>query len=102
MHRDLLFAYGLGEGRPSSWRERLGPHAYPSPSQMVGEQLRWAAAHGFLDRVRLLLANGVDPDTRGCHPVYGSQSSFALAVHSGHSEIADLLRAAGAENNVKD
>lgn len=101
-HLELLFSFGLGEDGPSPWRDRLGPYAYPSPTAMLGEQLRWAADHGYTDRVRLLLGRGVDPDTLGYHPNYGSQSAYALAVRAGHGEIATALLDAGASGGDVD
>jgi hypothetical protein len=89
-HLELLFSYGLGEDRPSVWRDRLGT-GYPTPEEMLGEQLRWAADHGYTDRVRLLLDHGVDPDSRGYHPIYGSRSAAELAAASGHDDIVALL-----------
>lgn len=95
-HLRLLLAHGLGTEVDSPWRRRLGD-AYPTPAQMLGEQLRWAADHDLPERVRLLLDHGVDPDTRGYHPTYGSQTAYRLAVLAGHREIAALLAAAGAQ-----
>lgn len=96
-HLELLFEFGLGTDVDSPWRARLG-HTYPSPRQMLEEQLRWAAAHGMVDRVRLLLAHGVDPDGRGYHPVYGDRMALTLAVDAGHREIARELVQAGANS----
>jgi hypothetical protein len=89
-HLELLFAYGLGIDRPSVWRDRLGP-GYPTTEEMLGEQLRWAADHGFTERVRLLLDHGVDPDNRGYHPIYGDRSAAELAAAAGHDEIVGML-----------
>lgn len=97
-HLPPLFAHGLGQDRPSPWRDRLGT-AYPSPAEMVGEHLRSAAASGFTDRVRLLLAHGVDPDTRGYHPIHADRTPYELAVHVGHAAIAALLAEAGARTD---
>ncbi|MGW5363534.1 ankyrin repeat domain-containing protein [Actinopolymorpha pittospori] len=94
-HLELLFQFGLGTDVDSPWRARLG-HTYPSPTGMVEEQLRWAAAHGMVERVRLLLAHGVDPDGRGYHPAYGDRTALALALGSGHREVARELVRAGA------
>ena len=63
--------------------------AYPSPEQMVGEHLRTAAQHGFDERVRILLEHGVDPNTRGYHPILGDQSAYEVAVRSGHDRGGD-------------
>jgi hypothetical protein len=95
-HLELLFRYGLGEDRPSVWRDRLGT-SYPTPQEMLGEQLRWAADHGYADRVRLLLDHGVAPDSRGYHPIYGSSSAAELASAAGHSDIVAMLTAASSD-----
>lgn len=92
---EVLFAFGLGTDRPSPWRDRLGADAYPTPAQMVGEQLRSAAERGFTERVALLLAHGVDPDTTGYHPIHGDRNAYEVAVRSGQTAAADLLAAAG-------
>ena len=89
-HLELLFGYGLGSDLPSVWRDRLGT-GYPSTEEMLGEQLRWAADHGFTDRVRLLLDHGVHPDNRGYHPIYGDRSAAELAAAAGHDDIVALL-----------
>lgn len=89
-HLELLFEYGLGADLPSVWRDRLGA-GYPSNEEMLGEQLRWAADHGFTHRVRLLLDHGVDPDTRGYHPKYGDRTAAELAAAAGHDDIVALL-----------
>ncbi|MEQ4210342.1 ankyrin repeat domain-containing protein [Actinopolymorpha sp. B9G3] len=94
-HLELLFEFGLGSEIDSPWRQRLG-HTYPSPTQMVQEQLRWAADHGMLERVRLLLAHDVDPDGLGYHPVYGAQTPYQLALAAGNRDIARVLAEAGA------
>jgi ankyrin repeat protein len=64
---------------------------------MLGEQLRWAADHGYADRVRLLLDHGVAPDSRGYHPIYGSSSAAELASAAGHSDIVAMLTAASSD-----
>jgi len=89
-HLELLFGYGLGLELPSVWRDRLGT-CYPSNDEMLGEQLRWAADHGFTDRVRLLLDHGVDPQSRGYHPIYGDRTAAELAAAAGHDDIVALL-----------
>lgn len=94
-HLEPLLACGLGTGRPSAWRRRLGA-AYPSLTEMVGEQLRYAAAQGFVARVRLLLEHGVDTEATGYHPMFGDRTAFELAVRHGQFEVATLLQAAGA------
>jgi len=80
-----------GQERSGIWRDRLGG-ALETPAEMLARPLTWAAAHGFTDRVRLLLRHAVDPDA-------GSPEGRALplAAAAGHREIAELLLAAGAE-----
>jgi ankyrin repeat protein len=100
-HLELLFEFGLGIERNGVWRRRMGT-TYPSPTQMVQEQLRWAADHDMADRVRLLLAHGVDPDGRGYHPNYGDGTGYQLALGAGNREIAQILARAGADTNGID
>ena len=90
-HLELLFAYGLGRDRSGVWRDRLGG-ALETPAEMLARPLTWAAAHGFTDRVRLLLRHGVDPDVRS-----PEGRALPLAAAAGHREIVELLLAAGAE-----
>ncbi|KAA0022144.1 ankyrin repeat domain-containing protein [Antrihabitans cavernicola] len=94
-HLELLFEFGLGTDIEGAWRKKLGD-AYPSPTAMVQEQLRWAAAHNMPDRVRLLLEHGVDPDGLGYHPVYRNRTAHQLATAAGNREIAQLLADGGA------
>ena len=100
-HLELLFEFGLGTDIDSPWRRRMG-HTYPSPTEMVEEQLRWAADHGFSERVRLLLDHGVDPDGRGYHPTYGDRTPYQVAVAAGNRDIAQLLVQAGAATTAVD
>ncbi len=58
---ELLFEFGLGIGDGGPWRRLLGERQ-DSPREMVEDLLMAAAGHGFTDRVRRLLARGVDPD----------------------------------------
>lgn len=100
-HLGPLLRYGAGRPHPSPWRDRLGA-AYPSAEQMVGEHLRSAAQHGFDERVRILLEHGVDPNTRGYHPILGDQTAYEVAVRFGHATAAALLAAAGARSDRLD
>ncbi|MEV0585863.1 hypothetical protein [Nonomuraea sp. NPDC050310] len=45
----------------------------------------------------LLLAYGTPPGAVGAHPVFGGRLPYELAVAHGHAEVAELLRAAGAQ-----
>jgi ankyrin repeat protein len=58
-HLELLFRYGLGGPDRGPWRRRLG-EAMESPAEMLERQVRWAAEHGFTDRLELLARHGVD------------------------------------------
>ncbi|MEP7089387.1 MAG: ankyrin repeat domain-containing protein [Nocardioidaceae bacterium] len=100
-HLEVLLPHGLGAEVPSVWRGRLG-NAYPSPAAMLGEQLRTAAERGYLDRVRLLLAHDVDPNTVGYHPLLGDRTAYEMAVRNGHREAAALLAAAGGRSERLD
>lgn len=95
-HLVLLFEYGLGTGDGGPWHRRF-PDTTPDPAELVRGDLSWAVSHGMAERIRLLAGQGVDLSaplkqwsTR--RPV----SPVALALHSGHSEIADLLIDLGA------
>jgi hypothetical protein len=78
-HLELLFEFGLDD------RDELA------------FQLAWGVAHGMDDRVRLLVAHGVDPDTEvGGRYDVGRRSAYAAALTSGHPGTAELLRSLGA------
>jgi ankyrin repeat protein len=91
-HLELLFEFGLGRGDGGPWKRRLG-EACESPAQMLARQLSWAVDHGFADRVRLLLANGVDAGA----PLADGHTAVQHAVAHGRLGIVELLRAAGAD-----
>jgi hypothetical protein len=97
-HLPPLLGHGAGRQHPSVWRDRLGD-AYPSPAQMVGEHLRTAAERGFTARVATLLAHGVDPNTRGYHPILGDSTAYEIAVRNGHTAAAALLAGAGGHSD---
>lgn len=61
-HLTLLFRYGLGGGDGGPWRTRLGS-AVDSPAELLRRQWHRAVTHDLPDRIRLLAAHGVDPDT---------------------------------------
>jgi ankyrin repeat protein len=90
-HLRLLFSYGMGRDRHGPWIS-LAPPSF-SLSSMLAEQLCWAAAHGFADRVRLLVEHGVDVNARS--PRDG-RTAYEQAVLNGHSEIAEYLVQRGA------
>jgi ankyrin repeat protein len=99
-HLELLLAYGLGRGSGGPWRERLGP-AHPIPVRLVEGELVRAARMGMPDRVRLLLRHaagiGVDLDA-----VWRRRTAHQEATLAGHSDVAELLVAAGAQPSPLD
>ena len=58
-HLKLLFAHGLADAGPSPWERRLG-EAMETREQLWQRQIRWAAEHGFGDRLDLLARHGID------------------------------------------
>lgn len=98
---ELLLDFGLGRGDGGPWRRRL-VHEHQSPTEIVGDLLQHAAEASLVDRTRLLLARGVDPNGRGTHPSYEGRSPYESAVLFGNLEIADLLAAAGADTGDGD
>jgi ankyrin repeat protein len=93
---ELLFEFGLGTGDGGPWRRLIGARQ-ASPRQMLEDLLITAAHHGFLERVRLLLARGVDPTGAGTsHPIYEGRTPVQEAALGGYPEIVSLLTTAGA------
>ena len=101
-HLELLLAHGLGRGAGGPWHARLGSQLH-APAVLLQDQLVWAARLGYADRVCLLLQHGVDVDGRGSqHPVVHGGTAYETAIVSGHTEIAALLRASGADPGTLD
>src|SRR5262249_18336055 len=95
-HLELLFAYGLGRGDGGPWQRRLAPMA-ATPTQMLEDQLTFAADGGELERVELLIAHGVDVNGLGTrHPTLHGRNALELALANGHTQVADVLAEAGA------
>jgi len=93
---ELLFEFGLGTGDGGPWRRLLGERQ-DSPRKMLEDLLIAAAGHGLTDRVRGLLARGVDPEGRETmHPSYRDRSPVQQAALNGHMDIMSLLVDAGA------
>ena len=91
-HLELLFEFGLGKRSDGVWFKRLGSQLV-SPAEMLQQQMGWAAKYDQRERLRLLVAHGVDvnrPDTRL------QRTPYELAVLNGHTEIAELLLENGA------
>lgn len=93
---ELLFEFGLGSGDGGPWRRRFGERQ-DSPQKMLEDLLIAAAKHGLTDRVRRLLARGVDPrGERTEHPIYRGRSPVQEAALNGHMDIVAILVDAGA------
>jgi ankyrin repeat protein len=92
-HLELLFEFGLGKGGDGVWFRRLGDQL-GTPSEMLQQQMGWAAKYNQMARLRLLVERGVDvntPDTRFRRPPY------ELAVLHGNKEVAQYLLDHGAK-----
>ena len=98
---ELLLDHGLGTGDGGPWHRRLAPH-HPSPADLVAEALAHAAANGLVRRTEILLARGADPDRPGAHPAFGGLRPYRAAVRNGHTAVAALLAAAGADTTAVD
>ncbi|MGI5286280.1 ankyrin repeat domain-containing protein [Nonomuraea polychroma] len=94
-HLELLLEYGLGRGEGGPWHARLGPTSQ-SPQQLMREELATAALRGGPRRARLLLAHGAQADGVGGHPAFGGRTPYELTLLNGHTEVAEILAAAGA------
>lgn len=97
-HLKLLFEYGLGKDQGGPWFQRFFQHwphsSMPrNPADILAYQLRWAIGANYVDRVKLLVENGVDVN----RPQPGGVTPYAVAVSNGHQEIADYLVARGAK-----
>jgi ketosteroid isomerase-like protein len=93
---ELLFEFGLGTGDGGPWRRLLGERQ-DSPRKMLEDLLIAAAGHGLTDRVRRLLARGVDPEGREPkHPIYRGRSPVQEAALAGHMDVVAMLVDAGA------
>ena len=97
-HLDLLFRYGLGRDKGGPWPKRLGGEN-SSPERMLVQQLSWAISHGYSNRVKLLVARGVDVNAPS--PRDG-RTPYAQAIRAGHAGIADYLREHGAHATALD
>ena len=93
---ELLLEFGLGTGDGGPWRRLFGDRQ-DSPRKMLEDLLIAAASHGLTDRVRRLLARGVDPEGLEIkHPIYRGRSPVQEAALNGHMDIVSLLVDAGA------
>ena len=91
-HLQLLFEFGLGKKKSNVWLKRIGD-LVGSPEEMLQQQMAWAAKYNQVERMKLLIAHGVDvngPDTRF------HRTPYDLAVLNGNDEIVALLLEHGA------
>ena len=96
-HLRLLVVFGLGDGDGGPWRRRL-PDLVPPPEVLLRQQLAWAIVHGMRGRVALLAEHGVDvvaPLPDGPGPLRAAGTPIDVAIRSGHTDVADDLRALG-------
>jgi ankyrin repeat protein len=91
-HLRLLFEFGLGRASRGPWIARFGERM-GSPQAMLVEELWAAARKGFVERARLLLEHGVDPNARGQRD---GRTPWESAMLGGRREIAELLERHGA------
>jgi ankyrin repeat protein len=92
-HLVLLFEHGLGRYADGPWFKRLGD-SIDAPSKMLVQELCWAAAHNFPNRVTLLVEHGVDVNTPSGRT---GRTPYQEAVREGHQAIADYLLQHGAK-----
>jgi len=98
---ELLLDHGLGRGDGGPWHRRLG-HAHDAPRDVAARLLHHAAEAGLVERTRLLLARGVDPNIRDTHPLYRGRTPYEGAILHGNAAIAALLADAGADTSGVD
>ncbi len=91
-HLEMLFEFGLGKGGNGVWFKRLG-RLMETPSQMLQQQMGWAAKYNQLERMRLLVKHGVDVNSADTRL---KKTPYELALLHGNTEIAKLLLAHGA------
>ena len=92
---EVLYSYGFGSAVDGPWYRRFGDRL-AEPGALAAELLHDAARRGFVDRTRLLLGRGTDPNRPGDHAVFGQRAPYQDAVERGYPEVASLLLAAGA------
>jgi ankyrin repeat protein len=100
-HLEVLLSFGLGRGDGGPWKHRLGP-TLPAPHQLIRDELATAALRGGPRRARLLLDSGADPDGIGAHPAFGGRTPYRLAQLHGHTDVAEILAAAGASTDLDE
>lgn len=98
---ELLYEFGFGDPSAGSWYRRFGGQLH-TPADLVAEVLQHSAQTGLVERARLVLAHGADPNRRWLHPAFGDVTPYEAAVEHGNGEIATMLAAAGADTSGVD
>lgn len=94
-HLELLFEFGLGQvvkGGGGVWFHRLGDQMR-TLSQMLDEQMEWAADHNHMDRVQLLVEHGVDVNSTNNR---SHRPPYEIALLKDNKQIAQYLLDHGA------
>ena len=91
-HLTLLFSYGLGTETHGPWLARLGDRL-GTPAQWLVQELCWAAEHGYVDRVRLLVDHGVDVNRASQRD---GRTAYEQALRAGHQPVVGYLAQHGA------
>lgn len=85
---ELFLSHGLAQGQMCNWEGGY-------ETSTIDFQLNVAVRRGFADRVELLVRHGADPDSLD-H--YNHRPAYVNALREGHTEIAEILEAAGAQS----
>ncbi|MEM1161616.1 MAG: hypothetical protein AAGJ28_11835, partial [Pseudomonadota bacterium] len=96
---EMMLRHGLTPNARNNWYEITGGEALPNPSETMHWHLIIAIKWGFDDRARLLIDHGVDvnaPD-RTYDTMTNGKAPVEVALLRGATEVADYLRAHGAE-----
>ena len=92
---ELLYAHGFGRVALGPWYRRFGDRL-AEPAALVAELLHDAARRGLLNRTRLLLERGAEPNRPGTHAVFAARAPYQDAVERDYPDVASLLLGAGA------
>lgn len=92
---EMLLTHGFGHPANGPWYGRFGGRL-AEPVALVAELLHDAARRGFINRNRVLLDHGADPNRPGDHPVFQGRTPYRDAVERGYPEVASLFIDAGA------
>jgi ankyrin repeat protein len=95
-HLELLFDYGLGKTTDGVWFQRLG-NKLGTPSEMLQQQMGWAAKYNQLERMKLLVEYGVDVNRADSRL---QKTPYELAVLHDNKEIVEYLLKHGAQESA--